>query len=329
MTRHLAGLGIGLAAAPVVAFLFLHSLTGTGMLRLVMPSSPLLVGGGFAPLAEFGAQNLWRPMLELLAVAVLAGGLASSRRVSPVAPLAAGLPLVGLHLFAAYGSLLVVTRDTPASLGPDAPAAIVSGAFLLIGGGLVTAAMAPWRWRSGYVASGLVNRHALGVLIGLVALPVLWLAVQFSESNVGGPALFGVISGPGEFNLLVGTAAVILGALASARWISPLAAVIAGAPMFASGVFALLAPSAARSVIDSIAYSPNWQPATESLAASGWLVLLGGMLLVAGCMPFRWRQAAQVRRTRPGAPSPGSALQPGSELVATPDMPASTPGVPT
>jgi hypothetical protein len=43
--------------------------------------------------------------------------------------------------------------------------------------------------------------------------------------------------------------AIVMGLLASACWLSPVAAVIAGAPLLAVGLFMLLAPATAQGVI--------------------------------------------------------------------------------
>lgn len=99
-----------------------------------------------------------------------------------------------------------------------------------------------------------------------------------------------------------------MGLLASARWLSPVAALIAGVPLVVVGLFALLMPSTAQSVIVQLVYGQDWQPATEFLAASGWLAFFGGMVLAAGITSGRWRQP---RSAPEGAtPMPGPAPNP-------------------
>ena len=49
-------------------------------------------------------------------------------------------------------------------------------------------------------------------------------------------------------------------------------------------------PTTAQNVIVHLVYGQDCQPATETLAASAWLVLFGGMLLAAGITSRRWRR---------------------------------------
>jgi hypothetical protein len=97
--------------------------------------------------------------------------------------------------------------------------------------------------------------------------------------------------------------------------VSPVAAVIAGAPLFAVGLFTLVDPALAQAVIDRLVYGQTWQPVTENLAASGWLVLFGGMLLAAGAMPGRWLRAP---RPVPGGPAPTAGAASGQPLNREP-----------
>jgi hypothetical protein len=80
--RHIVGAGIGLAAAPAMAFLLLDGIRSTTFLSHVMPSNHpggLPEGGGIRLASE------WLAGVELLASGVLAGVLAGARRISPVA----------------------------------------------------------------------------------------------------------------------------------------------------------------------------------------------------------------------------------------------------
>jgi hypothetical protein len=149
----------------------------------------------------------------------------------------------------------------------------------------------------------------VGVIVGIAAIPALWLVLQLSEgaaSNIGPP---GIVRSDSEFLLFMVCGAIVMGLLASARWISPVAASIAGVLLLVVGLFTLLMPSTAQNVIVQLAYGQDWQPATETLAASGWLVFFGGMLLAAGTTSGRWRRESRSGPER-AAPTPGPMLGP-------------------
>jgi len=308
--RDLIGAGIGVAAAPALAFLVLDGMRGTAFLALELQSShapPGLPPGAGLRLPMHGA---WLAASEFAAAAALAGTLAGTRRVSPVAPFVAALPLLAIHCYGHWsvGALAEISRHAPADLMMAIQDAIISGVFLLLGGALAVSALAPSRWRTSELPPPWANWHAAGVIAGMAAVPLLWLILQLSEgaaSDVGPP---GVITFPGEFLLFLLAGAVALGVLASARWLSPVAAVIGGSPLFAVGLFSLVAPADAQGVIDRLVYGQTWQLATENLAASGWLVLFGGMLLAAGAMPGRWhRRPSSI----PGGPALTAGPAPG------------------
>jgi hypothetical protein len=302
MIRHLVAAGVGVAAAPCLAFLFLDAIRRTAFLSVAMQTSQLPGAGLGVPM-----DSAWLPAVELAAAAALAGALAGSRWISPVAPLVAALPLFALNFYAysELGALAGLVRQTPAGLVMPIQEAMTSDAFLLISGALAVSAIAPWRWRTGQPPPRWANWHAVGIIVGMAAIPVLWLVLQLSEgvaSNLGPP---GILASASEFVQFMIGGAIVMGLLASARWLSPVAALIAGGPLLAAGLFTLLTPATAQGVIVHLVYGQFWQPATEALAASGWLVLFGGTLLAAGMMPGRWR-----REPRP-APE-GPALTPGT-----------------
>ena len=286
--RHVAGAGLGIVGAFALAFLFLKGTRGTGFLRLQLAAShaPGMPTPGPAPHGD------WLAAAELGAAAAIAGTLAGASRISPVAPLIAGLPFLAIKMYflSSVEAQLGVLRHAPATLMPAAQEAIFSGVFLLLGGALAVSAAMPWRWLARPPRAHGPNWHAFGVLSGLAAIPVLWYVLQVDEATtsvVGPPAR---LHFPGEFWILMLTGAAILGLLASTRWSSPVAAVITGAPLFLVGVFTMLAPGAAQTVIDKLIADYRWQLSTESLAASGWLVMFGGILLAAASMPWRWRR---------------------------------------
>lgn len=290
--RHIVGAGIGLAAAPAVAFLLLDGIRSTTFLAHVMMSNHpsgltggLIEGGGINRLA-----SEWLAGVELFASGVLAGVLAGARRISPVAPLVAGLQFLAMDFYAHSSGSAMLILHGPANLVMEFQVAASSRVFLLLGGALAVAALAPWRWRTSEPTSQWANWHAAGVIAGMAAVPVLWFILQLSESAATGSGPPGIITSPNEFLLFMVAGALVMGVLAAARWMSPVAAVIAGAPLLAVGMFTLAAPSPAQSIIDNLVYGQDWQPATETLVASGWLVLFGGMVLAAGAMSGRWRR---------------------------------------
>ncbi len=304
MIRHLAYSGLGVIAAPSVAFLFLDGIRRTAFLSLAIETTQL---PSLPPGAGLGLpmRSAWLAVVELAVAAVLAGALASSRRISPAAPLVAAVPLLALHFYAhsGLGALAELLRHTPANLVMPIQVAMFSDAFLLIGGALAVSAIAPWRWQMSQPSAPFANWHAVGVIVGMMAVPALWLDLQLGEgaaSNIGPPD---ILAFAGEFLLFIIGGAIVIGLLSSARWLSPIAALIAGTPLLAAGLFTLLTPTAAQSVIVHLVYGQDWLPATESLAASGWLVMFGGMLLTAGIMPGRWRREPRSGIERAAIPS--------------------------
>lgn len=314
--RHLIGAGTGLVAAPAIAFLMLRGIQGTMFLSLALLSShppPGYPPGTGIPLT---VHSLWLSAVEFIGAATVAGVLAGARRISPVGPLVAGLPFLMIHFYAYSGILAFaeLSRHVPASWMLAVNQAIFSDAFLLLGGALAVSAIAPWRWRIGQASARWANWHALGVIAGMAAVPLLWFILQLSESATAAIPAPVRLAFAGEFLLLMIVGAIAMGVLASWRWLSPVAAVIAGAPLAVLGLFTLAAPTQAQSVIDRVVYGDTWQLSTESLAASGWLVLFGGMVLVAGVMPGRWRRGAlSVSTELPIAPgsTPGQGPEPG------------------
>jgi hypothetical protein len=320
--RHLVSAGVGIAAAPSVAFLFLDGVMRTAFLSSVMrinqvPGLPPGVAAGL-PL-----HSVWLAAIELAAAGVLAGVLAGAGWVTPVGPLVAGLPMLALHFYthSTLATLADVMRYTPSGLVLPFQEAVTSDAFLLIGGALTVSALAPWRWRAGQPPVAWANWHAVGVVAGMAAIPALWLVLQVSEgvaSNMGPP---GIVRSDSEFLLFTVGGAIVIGLLASARWLSPVAALIAGIPLVVVGLFALLMPSTVQKVIVQLVYGQYWQPATETLAASGWLVFFGGMLLASGITSGRWRR--EPRSAHEGAapmPGPGLGPAPNPEFAPNPEV---------
>jgi len=313
-TRHLIGAALGLAAGPAIAFLFLDAIQRTAFLSIAIesPAVPSVPAGPGFPL-----HSAWLATAELLAAGALAGFLAAARWISPVASLAAAAPLLAIHFYghSSFDALAQLFRNAPAGLSMPLQDVIFSDAFLLLGGALVISAAAPWRWRTAARSQPWANWHAVGVIVGMAAVPGLWFILQLSQaaaSNLGPP---GVITFEAEYLLFMVAGLVVIGLLASARWLSPVSAMIGGAPLLAVGLFGLVAPGTTRSVIERLVYGVYWQPATETLAVSGWLVLFGGLLLTAGVLPGRWRQdPGSVQAVPEPTPEPAldQAANPGS-----------------
>ena len=128
---HLAGVLAGLIAAPVLAFLILQA--GENLARIeVFDIGP----PGFAPMSTAGSASA---ALLLAAAAVITGLLAGTWRLSPLAPLAAGLPLVALGLYAQFDYLGSVTllAHLPNSMAPSADELERSGLWQVLGGTLL------------------------------------------------------------------------------------------------------------------------------------------------------------------------------------------------
>lgn len=139
MVRHLVGIAVGLVALPA-----LYYLTEAGARALrdgYATFSPSPAGLGY-----------------LAAVAAVAAALAGWRRLSPVAAVVCGLPLVALGaLFATeveVGVLLAAGLPRlgalPAGLPGEPPGTLagVTGLYTVVGGLLVVSALVPGRWRS-------------------------------------------------------------------------------------------------------------------------------------------------------------------------------------
>ena len=187
--RHVVGAGIGLAAAPAVAFLFLDGIRSTTFLSHVMMSNhPSGLTGGLTEGGGIRLASQWLAGVELLASGVLAGVLAGARRISPVAPLVAGLLFLALNIYAhsSGSAMFAIWQHGPASLVMTVQEATYSDVFLLLGGALAVSALAPWRWRTSQPTSPWANWHAAGVIAGMAAVPVLWFILQLSASATTG-----------------------------------------------------------------------------------------------------------------------------------------------
>lgn len=138
-------------------------------------------------------------------------------------------------------------------------------------------------------------RHVLGFLVGIVLAPAALYGAAWSEHEASkqmakaqhGAALdnkllpaFGVL-------LAVG---LVLGVVAAARWLSPVAALVMG--VLFVGVSAAFAVKPHK-VNDLIVKRIHGDIGTSvvGLLSAGVVVLVGGLLLASAVMPHRWRTA--------------------------------------
>ena len=293
---HLVGVLAGLIAAPVLAFLILRA--GEDLTRIeVFASSP----PGFPPMSAAGSASA---ALLLAAAAVISGLLAGTLRLSPLAPLAAGLPLVALGVYAQFdyfGSMLLLAH-LPASMGPSADELERSGLWQVIGATLMVSAAWPWRWTGRPAPSFRPERGLLGVLIGVVAFADLWYLIQLAN-----PVSFVTVTIaahlPHVFDLILLpqlALAAVLGTLAAARWVSPIAAAIAGLPLLVTGLLLVLVPVDAQHWIARFIWSSR--PIMLGFGQSerlGAFLLFGGLLATSAALPWRWRKPSS-------SPAPGA-----------------------
>jgi len=312
---HLLGALAGLIAAPVLAFLILKAgvdLTrieaGVDLTRIeVFAVSP----PGFPPMSVAGSASA---ALLLAAAAVITGLLAGTWRLSPLAPLAAGLPLVALGLYAQFdyhGSALLLAH-LPTSMGPSADELERSGLWQVLGGTLLVSAAWPWRWTGKPAPSFRPERGLLGVPIGVVAFADLWYLLQLANPLGYATVVFAHhLPHVAYLNLLPQlAAAVVLGTLAAARWVSPIAAAIAGLPLLVIGLLLVLVPVDAQHWIARFTWSSR--PIELGFGQSvglGAFLLFGGLLATSAVLPWRWRQPSS-------SPAPGAGDDaPVSEVV--------------
>jgi hypothetical protein len=285
-TRHLIGAAVGLGAAAAVTLLLL---AGEYEAALTQAWATTQGPGALGPaaIAASGPVSAVRAAALILAAAVLVGGLCGWRRLSPAAPLAAGVPLAGLGLltwFDAYRATLLFSG----SIEPAWSRLVTDQVFGVLGCVLLIAAVAPGR-RTRAAARAPGRRWVItAIVLGLAAIPVVWYLVQLTNLNVAdylGSYWWPFHQSAGPFVDLVFVLLIAaLGVLASSRTFR-ITAVLAGAPMLAAGALALLAPSAAGHLIGSVGLPPAWRYSVLLDVTSGLPLLYGGLLVTAGLMP--------------------------------------------
>lgn len=308
-TRHLVGAGVGIAVAAAVAALLLvgeyeASVTQGWAAARAAPGSgsdlALVSGPVSGPVSSVRGA-------ALIAVAAAAVGVVCGwRRLSPAAPLAAGLPLFGMGLLT-WLDTWRVTLLFGGSLSLPWSRLVTDQVFLVTGGVLLIAASMPSRWRPGR-ARGRRSRRgiALAAGLGLVAIPVVWYLVQLTNLTAGNyPDSYWLPfhqNADDSVDMLFVLVVAILGVLAASRTLR-ITAIIAGAPMLVMGVLGLLAPGLAKDVIDGIGLGAAWRYAVLVDVTSGLPLLYGGILMSSGLMPAGKPRSAAVARAAKKAPA--------------------------
>jgi hypothetical protein len=306
-TGHLTGALIGLAAAFVVGYLLLKSAAQLNWTALL--DGPWPLAGRPAAMTQYGGTATVGGAVSaagmLLVIAIITGLLASTWRLSPLAPLLAGLALLAVGLAGQFAYLQVepwMLRNLPVTLGVAIDTLLASGICQLLGGVMLVSAAMPWRW-NGKLAPARPSRTEIGVLIGLFGIAGLWyllvdpVGYAFVTARAGLPSVFDSILLPQA------AAATVIGAFAAARWVSPVAAVFSGIPLLTAGLFLVIAPVGTA----QWTYPLIWGAQRISSGGSGQsltmgvLVLVGGLLLVSAAAPWRRRQPSTPPADAPAA----------------------------
>ncbi|MCP2335377.1 hypothetical protein [Actinomadura rupiterrae] len=154
-------------------------------------------------------------------------------------------------------------------------------------------------------------RHGLGVLAGIVAIPVLiglfgYAADRYTRWRSMALYSYRMHESTGVAVVLIVLlllSAALLAVLCAPR-LSPLASLVPGAALLIVNVVFLFKP---RWTYDLLLkpMSPRWVMAFTDQLASGMLVLAGGLLIAASVAPSRWRGRTAPMMAGPGAYGPG------------------------
>lgn len=335
---HLASAGGGVMALVAIVYLLTHGLAdspaaspfahipvprGSGLFAFFGPT----VQGNYAQVLEFSAAGSASAALMIGAAGGIAGCLCGSRSLSPAAPLAAGIPLLWLGLpwswaYWSWGRL----RPLGAIWGVSNT--IVDHVPLVLGGVLIAAALVPGQ-RAGRPAAPRRKPWALGLLCGVIAIPVIGYLIQITNTFVTSypywlPAVLRTSAAAQRYVLPVLLIAA-LGSVVASRPLPRSAAVIAGVPMVAVGVLGLLAPATIASLfgwsaippsrVTSSPFPPNdlfgsptgsvLQDGLMYFAISGLPLLYGAVLVAAGLSRDRWfKKRPAPTGTQPAGPAP-------------------------
>lgn len=305
--RHVLGAGVGIAAAAAIAALLL-----AGEYEASLTQGWAAAQQGHGP----GSLAIGPPVGSIRAAAliVLAGGvvgvLCGWRKLSPAAPLAAGLPLAGLGLLS-WLDTWRMTLLAGGSLSQPWSRLVTDQVFLVIGCVLLLAAAAPARWRPP-LGPPLQSRGwtILAVLLGVVAVPLTWYLVQLTNMT---PENYAASywwpfrqNADDSVDLLFVLVIATLGVLVASRSLR-ITAIIAGAPMLALGLIGLITPSLANDLTGWAGFGPAWRYAILVDLTSGLPLLYGVILVTSGLAPAGSSGAIalsrRVKAARPAAVS--------------------------
>lgn len=146
-------------------------------------------------------------------------------------------------------------------------------------------------------------RHLLGVLIGVVALPCVYLGLTYGPEQT---LRYASPASAWPWLLALAGAALLVGVLATWRWVSPLASLLTGLPLIALGLMWVITPSLAADVANML----NVFPITAGgVAGSSGLYLAVGVILLPACVSVaRWR--GRTRRAPAHAASSAQSASP-------------------
>lgn len=301
-SEHIVGAAIGLAAAGALWYLLTRSAQGFNHIAVFDMPDP------FDSSKRLSTDGSVVAAAALVGAAVIAGLLAGSPWLSPVAALVAGLALTGYGLlwsFANPQSLLTMTNPFPGLATLEADELLRSGMFQVLGGALLTSAALPWRWTRPRAPQA--RREPLGPAIGLAGVPALWYLIQLANPVGYNYVVFSAHLPQNTYLWLVPqlALAIVLGMLMAARPIPPVTAAIAGVPLLAAGLGLALAPVGTSQFVAHLilrfaneGFAAVW--ASGLLGQSvllGAYLMFGGMLVVSAALPWRWRKPVPV----PGA----------------------------
>ncbi|MBB6170074.1 hypothetical protein HNR23_000134 [Nocardiopsis mwathae] len=144
-------------------------------------------------------------------------------------------------------------------------------------------------------------RHLIGLVVGLILTPLLWLGVAWAATGVepvlrgegfGAPLVMPAVA----VLMLIG---VVCGFLAGAR-VSPLAALVSGGLILAFSLWPVLNPASLSAALPGwIAQGTFFHPVGPALPIA---LPLGTLLFISALAPSRWRRSA-MPQAGPVAPT--------------------------